>query len=452
MHNFQITIYPGAEESWPVIAEYRGPDHAQPVRDEGALSLDRTMLLAQPTPLAYGILLGQALFQGAIKRGFDHALGASGDDLHVLLAVEADDLKTLRWERLCACVEDRWDFLALDQRVPFSLALPAFSGRRFGSIARQDLRALLVIASPVGLEAYNLKPFDTTAVLSAMEAALGQIPFDLLATLPGEADLPTLDSMVARFTSGGYTLMHLVCHGSYRPSGETVLYLAKEDGRVDAVSGERLVGRLGRMRSAGSVPHFAFLATCDSASPAAEGALGGLAQRLVRDLGMPAVVGMTEQVPLDQAQALAARFYGRLWEHGQVDRALAEAAGELVERYEPTVPALYSRLGGRPLFRVSTTELPEPEGAAPDLAVVRDLLLAAFTVPDLRRLFLYTTDAELRPLLKAFSPNDGLATMADRAIEYCQIRNLLPNLLCEVQRANPRQYARFAEWLGDFCL
>ena len=49
------------------------------------------------------------------------------------------------------------------------------------------------------------------------------------------------------------------------------------------------------------LPHFAFLATCESASPQAEGALGGLAQRLVRDLGMPAVLAMTERVSLDQA-------------------------------------------------------------------------------------------------------------------------------------------------------
>ena len=53
------------------------------------------------------------------------------------------------------------------------------------------------------------------------------------------------------------------------------------------------------------MPHFAFLATCESASPEAEGALGGLAQRLVRELGMPAVVAMTERISVATAQALA---------------------------------------------------------------------------------------------------------------------------------------------------
>ncbi|MCP4396900.1 MAG: hypothetical protein GY801_06330, partial [bacterium] len=80
------------------------------------------------------------------------------------------------------------------------------------------------------------------------------------------------------------------------------------------------------------------------------GALGGLAQRLVRELGMPAVVAMTEKVSIATAEALAGSFYVRLREHGRPDLALTEAGGRLAERGDVTVPALYSRLGGRPLF------------------------------------------------------------------------------------------------------
>jgi len=79
-----------------------------------------------------------------------------------------------------------------------------------------------------------------------------------------------------------------------------------------------------------------------------------------------------------------------------------------------------------------------------DLAVVRDLLLAAFTAPDLRRLVLYTSNKDLRSLVQEFSPSDGLASMVDKTIEHCQVRDLLSVLLDEVQRANRRQYDRFA--------
>jgi hypothetical protein len=44
----------------------------------------------------------------------------------VLVSVESEELKTLRWEWLCGPVDgDAWDFLSLDQRVRFSLYLPS---------------------------------------------------------------------------------------------------------------------------------------------------------------------------------------------------------------------------------------------------------------------------------------------------------------------------------------
>src|SRR5262249_62120080 len=101
------------------------------------------------------------------------------------------------------------------------------------------------------------------------------------------------------------------------------------DKQVDAVTARRLVGRLRNLNGAHGLPHFAFLSTCESAAPEAEGTLGGLAQRLVRDLGMPAVVAMTEKVSVATAKALAERFYLRLREHGEVDRALVEAVPAL---------------------------------------------------------------------------------------------------------------------------
>jgi hypothetical protein len=77
------------------------------------------------------------------------------------------------------------------------------------------------------------------------------------------------------------------------------------------------------------------------------------------------------------------------------------------------------------------------------------LLLAAFTAEDFRRLFLYSSNVELRPLIQEFSPGDGLAAMVDRAIIFCQTHRLLPDLLREVERANPRQYAQFAGRLSS---
>jgi formylglycine-generating enzyme required for sulfatase activity len=83
-----------------------------------------------------------------------------------------------------------------------------------------------------------------------------------------------------------------------------------------------------------------------------------------------------------------------------------------------------------------------------NLAAIRDLLLAAFTSDDLRRLFLYTEDRALRRVGDEFSPGDGLETMVAKTLTYCEKRALLAALLAEAQHANPDQYARFATRLG----
>jgi formylglycine-generating enzyme required for sulfatase activity len=83
-----------------------------------------------------------------------------------------------------------------------------------------------------------------------------------------------------------------------------------------------------------------------------------------------------------------------------------------------------------------------------NLAAVRDLLLAAFTADDLRRLFLYTESAALKRVADEFGPNDGLAALVEKAIAACRKRALLPALLAEVEGLNPAQYARFAHQLA----
>ncbi len=472
VHAFEITIHPGSDDGWPVVARYRGPDYPEGVRSDGMLRLDLRELRAQMSPLDYGRMLGQALFQGDLSGDFRWALGKSDDDLHVLLSVEAKDLRPLRWERLCARLDDDWDHLALDQRTPFSLALPSYSTRRFPPIERPELRALLVVDSPEGLEQYGLDAFDTSEALAAVATALDaiRVPHEALETLPDEPKLPTLDRLVERLTRGGYTLLHLICHGRTLRDGETALYLSDKDGGVDPVSATGLIKRLKRLRSAGCLPYFAFLATCQSASPEAEGALGGLAHRLVRELGIPAVLAMTDRVTVDTAQALAQRFYDRLGEHGEPDRALVEATAPLAGRHDITVPALYSRLAGQPLFQErSRTAVPiQPDTAGRDVvqtepgtqellaslridadnppyAALRDLLLEAFSADDLRRFC--QERRSFRPVLSNISSRASSHEIIDALFELCRTRLWWDELLAELIQSRPEQVAAHADRL-----
>jgi energy-coupling factor transporter ATP-binding protein EcfA2 len=131
---------------------------------------------------------------------------------------------------------------------------------------------------------------------------------------------------------------------------------------------------LSRVHGARGLPHLAFLCCCESAHSEAEGALGGIGKRLVRELGIPAVVAMSEVVSIETSEALAARFYERLVVHGSVDTALDEACAELAERGDVTVPALYSRLRGRKLFDDEGAPVPTANQIAHGLARVEKLL------------------------------------------------------------------------------
>jgi WD40 repeat protein len=377
METFEITIQRHVEEAWPIIAEQSAGGMLMPVRAEGSLHLDTGALASVETEAhVYGELLGQALFQASVRDAFVEALARCDERMRVLLFVEDPTLRGLRWERLCAPLDGKWEMLALNQRTPFSHYLPSLTDRRFPPIGRRDLRALILAADPPSLSKYGLAPFDAPAAIAGVRAALGPIPAAVLGPVEDAAGPPTLDALCERITAEHITLLHMVCHGRVVSSGETVIYLAKSEDTdaVDPVTATRLIERLGALQGARGLPHFTFLSTCDSASATAELALGGLAHRLVRELGMPSVIAMTEPVTVATANALAQGVYQRLREHGEVDRALVEATATLAERRDITIAALYSRLGGRPLFS-DTAERPLTSAEIGDgLAALEQLL------------------------------------------------------------------------------
>lgn len=346
---FEITVQPETPAGWPVKVRQEAAGELLATEQAGLLQLDLVALRSQVKPTEYGTKLGQALFRDHLRDAFVRALARSQDRLHVLLHIEDEELKTLRWEWLCAPLGTGWKLMALEQKVPCSFYLTSLNDHLFPAMARADLRALLVVANPAGLAEYGLSPFDDQASVTGVQRALGDIPYTTLATVPGAAARPTLDHLCEHLTAGPYPILHLVAHGQVaKQSGETVLYLAAEDNRVDPVPASRLLKRLEAIHHR---PYFIFLSACESAAPAAERTLGGLAQRLVRELGVPAVLAMTERVTITTAQALAERFYVRLKAHGEVDLARVEACAGLAGHHDVIVPALYSRLRGQPLFQ-----------------------------------------------------------------------------------------------------
>ncbi|MEJ6486827.1 CHAT domain-containing protein [Nostoc punctiforme UO1] len=362
MNIFEITIQRKYQERWPVVVEHIKPGQLVPIRRQGILNINGEDDIVSLRALSsqsrkYGTILGKTLFNDGIRDAFIQALTSLEDSkntekyLHVLLYIEADDLKELQWQKLCSPLDGDWDFLCLNQRTPFSLYIPTITEQLFPAIGRRDLQALVVAASPSGLGKFQLEDFDVEVAVDSIKTALGDIPTDVLAKVDGAIGPPTLDALMQCLTNNEkyYTLIHFVCHGKLLSDRETALYLANDDNQVVPVNATTLIDKLTNLCRA---PHFAFLSTCESASNTVDvtGAMDGLAQRLVKELGIPAVVAMTEKVSIKTAQALATTFYQKLRVHGNVDLALSEATAGLQDRYDITVPALFSRLGGRSLF------------------------------------------------------------------------------------------------------
>lgn len=339
----------GGDGGHEVVAQWRRPGEP-PVRRVGRLELDVDELDPQDDPDAYGEVLGRAVFSGEVRDLFAQARLL---DLRVLLSVESDELRGLRWERLAGPFEDeQWRLLGQSQRTPLSMHLPSGSDRRFPPLSRRELRALVVIANPVPDNDYGVEPFEEAEALDTVLEGLGEIPSIVLGNDPRAEGPPTLEAIHERLTKERFTLLHVVAHGarSRRGGGEVAMILEGEPGRTKAVTATALVERLQDLGVDRGLPHLAFLAVCDSAKAESGGVLGGLAQRMVARLGMPAVVAMTDRVSQSTAFTLGKAFYSRLKDHGEVDRALCEASVEVRRHKDVVVPVLVSRLGGRPLL------------------------------------------------------------------------------------------------------
>ncbi|MEM9459005.1 MAG: CHAT domain-containing protein [Myxococcota bacterium] len=407
---FELTVESTtAEDEYRLVAEWSRAG-SLPLRSERHFSVDHTTLRGRVEARAYGEALGRMLFVDGIRELFVRAR-SDPSELRVLLAVEAKALRSLRWERLAAPFgADHWILLGHSQPTPFSLYLPSTTDRRFPPFGRRDLRALVVVASPNPDNRYGVDPFDEATAIETVLEGLGTIPSTVLGKAPGAEGPPTLQELSRRLTTERYTLMHWICHGAFSSrTGETAVFLDGADGKTTAVKATTIVERFRELGTTRGLPHFAFLVACDSAKPEAEDALGGLGQRLVRELGMPAVVAMTQRVSQSTALTLGTGLYSRLWEHGEVDRALVEACVEVRGRDDSVVPALFSRLAGRPLF---SDELDRPLTAI-ELAATAEQLDALFVerAPVLR--------ARARTLAAAVTVDPSVLT-GDAAREHGQ--------------------------------
>jgi hypothetical protein len=363
-----VTIGVKTEGFWPVEVVLHEQPRSLPIVGAGKFVVDLEELQSTVQPRPYGEMLGRALFTDSVRDLFVRGESGAGP-LHLMLSLDAPELRPLQWERLCAPRGGGMEFVGLDQRVAYSRYIPSPVLRTYRELAARELRVLVLVAAPDGLQTYGLSSFDAEAAVAAVRAGLPDVPCTVLGPVAGAVGPASLDALCAALTDGRHTIVHVVAHGRMNPvKRETLLYLSSEGGHVDVVEKHQLIDRLGLL--ADGLPHLMFFAACDSGVDLGEDNIGGLARGLVGDLGIPAVLAMSSRVSVATAFALTRSFYANLRAHGHVDQALVEAHAELASRRDALVPALYSRLGALPLFspdRGHAESGPEPEYSRSDM-------------------------------------------------------------------------------------
>ena len=319
-----------------------------PVLGLAAFDLD-ALRAASGDRKQYGTLLSQSLFADSnIKSVFEKGcvLAESLDmplRLRVLIDKSAVELHSLVWEALCD--PGSGEVLTMRECVLFSRFISREDWRPVSLRAKDEMRALVVIASPANVGSYQpggraLAPVDVAGETQRATTGLGGIP----ATVLGGSGTATLNNIVGKLREG-FDILLLVCHGAFI-DGKPLLYLEDDAGNVAVVQGADLATRLSELKQR---PRLVVLASCESAGAGAEaasndeGVLAALGPRLA-EAGIPAVVAMQGSVTMQTAGAFLPVFFQELQRDGQLDRAMSVARGAVRARGDWWMPVLFMSL------------------------------------------------------------------------------------------------------------
>jgi len=386
-----LRIFPleADSQAYPVEAEVSDGSRFT----NGQLKLDQDALLRlQAEAEDYGKALFEALFAGDIRRAYDKATGIaeaeSNGRLRLRLWVDNDavELHAIAWERLYHIHKGHWVPLGASTLTPLS-RYTSLEIREPQPITAVPLQMLVALSNPDKLPG-GLAPANIELEVESLRRALdglcraGQVRVTLM---PGHSGLSP--ALRAKLEGEGYTIVdgpltlfnlapqiaqthifHFIGHGAFKSGaggGTAALYLEKVDGTWHAVRDEEIVNMFAAL---GTLPHLIFLVACESAkrTPGATSPFVGLGPKFVQ-AGVPAVVAMQEQVPVELARVLSSEFYARLAEHGEVDQALNQARLQVFNKKstEWAIPALFMRIRKGRIFGADLDEDAPAPGEPP---------------------------------------------------------------------------------------
>jgi hypothetical protein len=342
---FEIEIDRGTEQRLGIRTKYYAPGDDSLQHAEGAGGpLPLTALRAlEGDDAAYGKMLSDALFYSDnVRAAFTSARDdneRSSTRVRVRLALSARhaDLHGVHWEKLLE--PHSVARISLSQRFLFSRLITDTEWRTTRPRTRNNIRALVLTANPSDADKYDLPEFEVTEVCNAAKSHLS----DATVTVLGVDRPATLDALLTELRAG-IDVLYVVCHGGVSPDNEAVLVLQHDDGTARFVKGADLVRHC---REILTLPRFAFLASCDSASDANQTRTRGLVHLApcLAEAGIAAVLGFHGRISTQGAQRFAERLFASLQKHGDIEAGVTESRMLMeASEHEWWSPSLLTRL------------------------------------------------------------------------------------------------------------
>lgn len=304
-----------------------------------SLDLDglRELLL---TPVEYAEALTAAVFAPTdLQVAFGEALAsAQAQDiplrLRLMIGASAPELHAIRWELLRNPKTKA--SLATDEMILFSRYLASADWRPVKLKSKGEFNALVVVANPSDLASYKLAVIDEVGELERARDGLEDIQTICLPDGPQRA---TLNTIFETLQSRPIDVLYLVCHG-FIANGQPILCLENAEGKTERVNGADFATRLRELQNR---PRLAVLISCQSAGKGTGDALTAIGPRLA-EAGIPAVLAMQDNLPMEAARQFLPAFFRALHKDGQIDRALSLSRGLIRQREDYWIPVLFMRL------------------------------------------------------------------------------------------------------------
>jgi hypothetical protein len=200
---------------------------------------------------------------------------------------------------------------------------------------------LVAIANPSDPDG-EYECFDAQAHLDLLQARFANIgglePRILMPA--GKSDILT------ELADNQYDAFYFLGHGQYSAATGGHLICESPEHRPDPLYASRLAQALSESHTV----RFAYLNSCSTARTSQSNPFLGVAQRLMRDGDVAAVVAMQVKVGQEAAMNMAEKFFGQLRKGRSPEQAMLEGRGAADDHFSFGVPVIYTHLGGPERF------------------------------------------------------------------------------------------------------